>query len=244
MRGARKRWMRAMEPIKKEKLSDLIFDSLVEQIKRGDYKIDDKLPSENELAKFYKVSRVSIREALSKLISIGYVESSQGKGTYVKNNSVSEQVKQFTYGEFNKKELFDLLEMRTIIEVQSAYFAAERRTESDLLKIEDALNHFKKITTDQRIIGIEADYDFHKAVVVSTKNDYMIQTFKNLQSVHRNALEFSLKLNVGKPRKREQVYDEHVIIYDAIKEQNPQRAADLMKSHLLNMRKKLGDDRI
>ncbi|NMA80777.1 MAG: winged helix-turn-helix transcriptional regulator, partial [Jeotgalicoccus halophilus] len=71
-----------MEPIKKEKLSDLIFDSLVSQIKNGDYKINDKLPSENELAKFYKVSRVPIREALSKLISIGYVESNQGKGTF------------------------------------------------------------------------------------------------------------------------------------------------------------------
>ena len=233
-----------MEPIKKEKLSDLIFDNLVEQIKRGDYQIDDKLPSENELAKFYKVSRVPIREALSKLISIGYVESSQGKGTYVKNTSVSEQVKQFTYGTFNKKELFDLLEMRTVIEVQSAYFAAERRTENDLLKIEESLNHFKKITTNHQIIGMEADYDFHKAVVISTQNDYMIQTFKNLQSVHRDALVFSLKLNIGKPRKREQVYDEHEIIYDAIKNQNPKLAADLMKNHLFNMRRKLGDDRI
>lgn len=233
-----------MEPIKKEKLSDLIFDNLIEQIKRGDYKLNDKLPSENELAKYYKVSRVPIREALSKLISIGYVESSQGKGTYVKNTSVSEQVKQFTYGTFNKKELFDLLEMRTVIEVSSAYFAAERRTEENLLKIEEALNHFKKITTDQRIIGMEADYDFHKAVVISTQNDYLIQTFKNLQSVHRDALEFSLKLNVGKPRKREQVYDEHVIIYDAIKNQQPELAADLMKEHLFNMRRKLGDDRI
>lgn len=233
-----------MEPIKKEKLSDLIFDNLVEQIKRGDYKIDDKLPSENELAKYYKVSRVPIREAISKLISIGYVESSQGKGTYVKNTSVSEQVKQFTYGDFNKKELFDLLEMRTVIEVRSAYFAANRRTEEDLLKIKEALNHFKKITTNQQIIGMEADYDFHKAVVTSTQNDYLIQTFKNLQSVHRNALEFSLKLNVGKPRKREQVYEEHAIIYDAIKNQQPQLAADLMKEHLFNMRRKLGDDRI
>lgn len=233
-----------MEPIKKEKLSDLIFGNLVEQIKRGDYKIGDKLPSENELANFYKVSRVPIREALSKLISIGYVESSQGKGTYVKNTSVTEQVKKFTYGTFNKKELFDLLEMRTVIEVRSAYFAAERRTEDDLLKIKEALNHFRKITTNQQIIGMEADYDFHKAVVISTQNDYLIQTFKNLQSVHRDALEFSLKLNVGKPRKREQVYDEHAIIYDAIKKQNPELSANLMKEHLFNMRRKLGDDRI
>lgn len=233
-----------MEPIKKEKLSDLIFDSLVSQIKNGDYKINDKLPSENELAKFYKVSRVPIREALSKLISIGYVESNQGKGTFVKNTSVADQVKEFTYGEFNKKELFDLLEMRTVLEVQAAYFAAGRRTEDDLVKIEEALNHFKKITTDHKVIGMEADYDFHQSLVTSTKNDYMIQTFQNLQSVHRNALEFSLKLNVDKPRKREQVYEEHVLIYEAVKNKNSEQAAHLMEEHLFNMRRKLGDDRI
>ena len=233
-----------MEPIKKEKLSDLIFDSLVSQIKNGDYKINDKLPSENELAKFYKVSRVPIREALSKLISIGYVESNQGKGTFVKNTSVADQVKEFTYGEFNKKELFDLLEMRTVLEVQAAYFAAERITEYDLVKIEEALKHFKKITTDHKVIGMEADYDFHQSLVTSTKNDYMIQTFQNLQSVHRNALEFSLKLNVDKPRKREQVYEEHVLIYEAVKNKNSEQAANLMEEHLFNMRRKLGDDRI
>ena len=233
-----------MEQIKKTKLSEQIYDNLLSQIKAGAYQIDDKLPSENELAHFYKVSRVPVREALSKLISMGYVESRQGKGTYLKAISVGKNVKAYNYGDFDKKDLFDLLEMRTVLEVQSAYYSAIRRDDSDLEKIKVALDHFRKITTNQRVIGIEADYDFHKAIVNSTKNDYMIQTFNNLQQVHRNALEYSLKLNLGKPTKREQVYEEHARIYETIKNKDPDKAKMMMENHLMNMRRKLGDDRI
>lgn len=233
-----------MKPIRKEKLSELIFENIVGLIKSGEYTTGDKLPSENELSNYYKVSRVSVREAISKLVLMGYVESNQGKGTYVKNTSASDEIKEYTYGEFDKKELFDLLEMRTILEVQSAALAAVRSTKEDLMKIEDALGDFKKITENQRLIGMKADYDFHEAIVMSTRNDYMIQTFNNLQTVHRNALEYSLKLNLGKPRKREMVYGEHAEIYEAIKDGNSSRAAECMEQHLYNMRRKLGDDRI
>ncbi|KKK35078.1 hypothetical protein WN59_05470 [Salinicoccus sediminis] len=233
-----------MKPIRKEKLSELIYENIVELIKGGEYEIDSKLPSENELAAYYKVSRAPVREAISKLISMGYVESSQGRGTYVKNISIADEMKEYTYGDFDKKELFDLLEMRTTLEVQSARLAAKRRTEGDLRKIEAALDEFKKITQNQRIIGMKADYDFHEAIVISTKNDFMIQTFSNLQSVHRDALEFSLKLNIGKPRKREMVYGEHAGVFEAIKDGDAEMASRRMEEHLFNMRRKLGDDRI
>ncbi|HIW13463.1 MAG TPA: FadR family transcriptional regulator [Candidatus Salinicoccus stercoripullorum] len=233
-----------MKPIRKEKLSELIYENIVGLIKDGEYEIGSKLPSENELAAYYKVSRAPVREAISQLISMGYVESSQGRGTYVKNISAADEIKEYIYGKFDKKELFDLLEMRTILEVQSARLAAERRTAEDLMKIEAALEEFKKITQNQRIIGMKADYDFHEAIIISTENDFMIQTFNNLQSVHRNALEFSLKLNIGKPRKREMVYSEHAGVFEAIKNGDAEIASRRMKEHLFNMRRKLGDDRI
>src|SRR5699024_8479840 len=229
---------------RKEKLSELIYENIVGLIKDGEYEIGSKLPSENELAAYYKVSRAPVREAIRQLISMGYVESSKGRGTYVKNISAADEIKEYTYGKFDKKELFDLLEMRTILEVQSARLAAERRTAEDLMKIEAALEEFKKITQNQRIIGMKADYDFHEAIIISTENDFMIQTFNNLQSVHHNALEFSLKLNIGKPRKREMVYSEHAGVFEAIKNGDAEIASRRIKEHLINMRRRLGGDRI
>ncbi|SOC38202.1 FadR/GntR family transcriptional regulator [Salinicoccus kekensis] len=233
-----------MEPIKKEKLSDIIFTQLVTMIRNQEYIEGEKLPSENDLAKYFNVSRVPVREAISKLVSVGYVESHQGKGSYIKSVAASDEFKEYTYGEFTKKELFNLLEMRTLLEVEAAKLSAQRRDEKNLKEIESALLDFKEITQDQFSIGHKADYNFHKAIVKSTNNDYIIQTFNNLQLVHQNALEFSLKLNIGKPRKREEVYKEHEEIYNAILTQDENEAKKRMEIHLINMRKKLGDERV
>jgi GntR family transcriptional repressor for pyruvate dehydrogenase complex len=233
-----------MKPIKKEKLSNLIFAQLEDMIKSGEYNEGQKLPSENELAKFFNVSRVPIREAMSRLVSVGYVESIQGKGSYVRRLNATDAFKQYTYGEFNEKDLFDLLEMRTLLEVEAAGFSAERHSDDDLKVIGKALDDFREITSDEKTIGMRADYNFHKAIVQSTGNHYMIQTFNNLENLHRNVLEFSLKLNIGKPRKRSEVFAEHLKIYEAIKLKDASAAKEAMYMHLSTMRKKLGDDRI
>lgn len=233
-----------MRPIKKEKLSDLIFNQLEEMIKKGEYAEGEKLPSENELATFFNVSRVPIREAMSRLVSVGYIESIQGKGSYVRRLDAADAFKQYSYGEFSRKDFYDLLEMRTILEIEAAGFSAERRSDAELSEIKKALDDFKEITNNETTIGKHADYNFHKAIVQSTQNNYLMQTFNNLEDLHRNVLEFSLKLNVGKPRKREEVFEEHLKVYEAIKEQDVKAAKQAMATHLKRMRRKLGDDRI
>jgi GntR family transcriptional regulator len=47
--------------------------------------IKDRIPSENELAKAFKVSRMTARKALDELHNEGYVERIPGKGTFLKN---------------------------------------------------------------------------------------------------------------------------------------------------------------
>lgn len=233
-----------MKPIKKEKLSNLIFTQLEEMIKQGEYGEGEKLPSENELASFFSVSRVPIREAMSRLVSVGYIESIQGKGSYVRRRDAADAFKQFSYGAFTRKDLFDLLEMRTLLEIEAAGFSAVRHTEEDLQAVKKALDDFQEITSNGKTIGMRADYNFHKAIIQSTGNNYMIQTFNNLEELHRNVLEFSLKLNVGKPRKREEVFSEHLKIYEAVKRRDVEASKKAMEQHLSTMRKKLGDDRI
>ncbi len=60
-----------------------IENDLKNKIFSGHYKIGDMLPSERELIEIYKVSRLTAREAVSRLANQGLVEKIQGKGTYV-----------------------------------------------------------------------------------------------------------------------------------------------------------------
>lgn len=47
----------------------------------------EKIPSENELASSFQVSRLTVRQALSQLIQEGFLISKRGDGTYVTNNA-------------------------------------------------------------------------------------------------------------------------------------------------------------
>ncbi len=60
-----------------------IYNELAEKITNGYYKTNDLLPSESELMKIYGVSRDTIRKSLNILTQEGYIQKSQGKGSFV-----------------------------------------------------------------------------------------------------------------------------------------------------------------
>lgn len=56
---------------------------LEEQIHRGELRAGDRVPSENQLAAAYQVSRQTVRKALAILEQEGYIYAMHGKGTFV-----------------------------------------------------------------------------------------------------------------------------------------------------------------
>ncbi|TQR20563.1 GntR family transcriptional regulator [Psychrobacillus vulpis] len=69
-----------------------IIDDIMQQIVSKTIEHGEKLPSENELAKKYKVPRMTVRNALTKLEERGYIYSLQGKGRYLKEESTQIQL--------------------------------------------------------------------------------------------------------------------------------------------------------
>ena len=63
--------------------NELIIKDIKKAINAGRYEPGQKIPSENQLALDYDVTRQTVRKALGKLIDEGYLYSKQGSGTYV-----------------------------------------------------------------------------------------------------------------------------------------------------------------
>ena len=59
-----------------------LMEDLKEKILSGAIRTGDKLPSENELAAAYRVSRQTVRKALSILENAGYIYAEHGRGTF------------------------------------------------------------------------------------------------------------------------------------------------------------------
>jgi len=69
---------------------------LLEEIRAGRLKPDDKLPTEEKLASTYGVSLITVRRTLSELAAAGYVRREQGRGTFVAQPRVAQGPRELT----------------------------------------------------------------------------------------------------------------------------------------------------
>lgn len=68
---------------KPEPLYYQVKNQILRKIEKGDYRVNERIPSENEFVKIYDVSLITIRKALLELVQEGILHRIQGKGTYV-----------------------------------------------------------------------------------------------------------------------------------------------------------------
>lgn len=70
-------------PIRQPSLADQVYEIIVNGISNGTYPPGSLLPSENQLAERFNVSRPTIRAAFARLVERGYVRRQRGVGTFV-----------------------------------------------------------------------------------------------------------------------------------------------------------------
>ncbi|MEO9892834.1 FadR/GntR family transcriptional regulator [Aurantibacter sp.] len=188
----------------------------------------DKLPSERSLSDKFEVSRSNIREAIQKLEFYGLLISKPQSGTFVADiaqvamNGMIDDILRLEDPDFRS-----LVETRILLELKTVRLAALRRTEEDLKKLEEALEAFRiKVVNGED--AVQEDLLFHLAIAKasgnSTMNTFMLiitpEIITNFEKHHVCDKDQSMK-----------GIQEHQNIFDAIKEQNTQKAKEMMKIH-------------
>lgn len=67
---------------------EVIHQTILRQIDSGALRADEKLPGEDELAREYGVSLITVRRAMTELVSDGVIRRVRGQGSYVKQRPV------------------------------------------------------------------------------------------------------------------------------------------------------------
>ena len=222
---------------KREKLSERLYGQFLEKIVAGELAEGDKLPSENEIAQAFKVSRPVIREALLRLQSDGLVYTRQGAGSFVKARP-PKNVSDFT-SPTGIPELLRCFEARLPLEGATAALAAQRATKDDLNAIEAALLDMEK-AMDQGSIADKADFEFHLAIANATGNEFHVAILKTLHAATRSGMKITLKLTKLDSREcLKRVKEEHRAIYDAIYNGDISAADIAMRYHLQSARNRV-----
>jgi len=150
-----------MQPIKKKKVVDEVLDQMKSQILAGNWSPGMKIPGEMELTRIFGVSRVSIREAIHRLVGMGILTIRHGDGTYMAEILPKDYFNALLPSLLIEAvSLGELLEFREMVEVESARHAATRATEADIARMRGILDAMKRHEGDYHGFAIE-DLNFH-----------------------------------------------------------------------------------
>jgi GntR family transcriptional repressor for pyruvate dehydrogenase complex len=202
-------------------------------VRTGLLRPGDKLPSEHELAASFEVARGTVREALRTLAASGLVRSSRGShgGTYITvpdTDWVIEQLSDlvalwFQVGDISLAEVF---EAREVLEHACVIRAVANRTEDDLAMMRAPVERSRQpdISDDE---FIAADLEFHTAVSTAAKNSILGLA---MSSVHMSRPRTNRLILKGLDRTV--IADQHWAMYEAIRDQDAERAIGALAAHI------------
>lgn len=226
----------------KKRMYEVIMSKIEEFLLEKGLKPGDKLPSERELADKFNVSRTSVREALGALAHSGLIEIRQRGGSYLKSPDVSGVSIELskTIIENEKHRIYEMLELRRVLEVESATLAAQRARTEDLEKIRKALEAMN-CPSDDVTAGVAADLAFHISIVEATHNSIFIQLIQSLAEHMEDTIRATRKHRFLDEARYEETFEEHKSIYLAIATGQPEQAKELMEMHILGVRRELSE---
>ena len=210
---------RRLLPIKLDsykRLRDVVCEALREAITSGILQPGERL-METQIAEELGVSRTPVREAIRKLELEGFVIMMPRRGTYVADLSM--------------KDINEVFEIRTSLEVLAAGLAAERITEEELEQLNRLLVKISEyIEAGDLDKIVETDVAFHDILYRASRNNRLVAIINNLREQTSRFRSISL----GHPGRLQETLKEHRRLVDAISQRDPELAQQMAHEHMEN----------
>ncbi|MDD4844740.1 MAG: FadR/GntR family transcriptional regulator [Anaerotignum sp.] len=169
-----------MKAIKRQSLSEQVVESVLRYIKDKDLKVGDQIPTENELADFFQVSRTSIREAMKALSINGVVLSTPGKGTFLQPKAMDTVIGQDgTLQTKARATIAEIMEIRTPLEVLAIGLAAQRGTEEEFEELIEITQKYREAVLVNDC-WTQWGTKFHSKIAEMSRNPLLISTLRFL----------------------------------------------------------------
>lgn len=223
-----------MSTIEGTGLTDRVKHDLVRFMETEKLRPGDKLPPAERLCELFSVSRTVVREAIASLKAEGRLRSLRGSGVYVEEPSTKlGGLSLFMSAPQEIGEVLDLMEFRISVETEAAALAAERRTETNLVRMEQAMTLFGR-SLDENGLASDADRAFHRAIADATNNTRFRLFVDEMgeRLIPRRALGASFADKKSKDEFLDVIQREHRLIFDAISDRKPDVARSAMRRHL------------
>ncbi|MBV8617905.1 MAG: FadR family transcriptional regulator [Curvibacter sp.] len=214
------------------RLSDRVAEALAAEIRAGRLAEGDKLPTEAVLVEQFAVSRTVVREAVSRLKSLGLVDSRQGSGVFVKPQGFQPLNFDARHA-VSKGAVVQIVEVRRALEAEVAGLAAERRQPEDVLRLRTALQALGAAVQGGGD-GVAEDVQFHRAIADTARNPFLMGTLDYLGQFLRGVTRVTRANEARRADFAREVAEEHERIVQAIEAGDAPAARAAAAGHMDN----------
>jgi GntR family transcriptional regulator, transcriptional repressor for pyruvate dehydrogenase complex len=171
-----------VEPVRTSRTFEAAIENLLEGIERARLHVDDRLPTEEQLAGQLGISKPTLRQALRVLERSGLLRVRAGKGggifiasDVVPVDAISQNVA------VEAEDAVDVLRARRVLEGAVTVMAAYAGTEEDFAGMERTNDLLRRSIDDRsRVMGANAM--FHRAVIRACHSKALQNAMRNLEN--------------------------------------------------------------
>jgi DNA-binding FadR family transcriptional regulator len=212
---------------------EVVAEQLLKLIGEMRLRPGDRMPTENELAGHLGTSRTVVREAIKILSALGRVRVQKGRGLYVADDQG--MLGSSWWGGFfmptDLDQIFMLFEFRRVQETAASRLAATRATPAELRAVSSAARLCREGHETGRVaLFDQGDDAFHLGIAQASHNPFLVAAVREARRLQRQANTIGMHGAVG-DHARDAVA-EHAAIYQAIRDGDPDAAAEATRVHL------------
>jgi DNA-binding FadR family transcriptional regulator len=200
-------------------------------IERGNFSADGRIPPERELVTILGLTRNQIRSSFKRLEREGLIWRHVGKGTFVGPRPAEISAASALPDLTNPREV---IEARLIIEPILARLAANRASPEEIELMEQVLERQKGASSPDEFQRY--DREWH-VLLARASGNRLIASFLDVTHEHTDPRVWSRMRNlyINSDRMLE-ARNEHKAVLDAVRARDPDKAAEMMRAHILEVR--------
>ncbi|MFY7828430.1 MAG: FadR/GntR family transcriptional regulator [Flectobacillus sp.] len=211
-------------------LVDKVEANLVELLQSRKLKVGDVIPKEVELVELLGVSRTVIREAITRLRTMGIVESKKKKGSIITSPDIlgimSKSMNPYILDEDTLREIFEL---RLVLEIGMADLIFQKITQKDIDELKEIVKN-EPSSSESHLFNIEHEINFHGKLYEITGN----KTLKSFQKMLLPIFDYVHNSGLLKKDLPQKKFVSHKGLVDILENGSPELFRNGMRNHLEN----------
>jgi DNA-binding FadR family transcriptional regulator len=174
------------EPVATRRTFEEAVEQIADKVRSGELSVDDRLPSERELAQQMRISRPTLRETVKVLAEAGVLDVRRGQagGIFVRSELVPRELLRTRF-EVRVGEVAGVLEARRMLEPRVAQLAAVHAGDDDFLAMQRVIARQRELAAASDFLRnedlfLQLDLKFHLVIARATRNSTIVQLMRQL----------------------------------------------------------------